>query len=194
MKLLTQLLWLFLYAALVENIVFARAVHTNHLQESSGSYRAIFSFSGLVALLSMTGGALTWVIEYFFSTERWWVELRWGISLVCLITAYLLWMLLHRYVPVVPLDGLSMVAGLGITAYATILLSMANHLPLLQTIFYCGGSAVGLMIALLLVHSGMERLTLCPVPRAFSGFPVLMIYLGILSMAIYGLIGHQLPT
>jgi electron transport complex protein RnfA len=45
-----------------------------------------------------------------------------------------------------------------------------------------------------LIGAGMERIALCRVPKAFRGLPVLLIYLGLLSLAFYGLIGHQLPT
>ena len=30
------------------------------------------------------------------------------------------------------------------------------------------------------------------VPRAFRGLPILLIYIGILSLALYGLLGHPL--
>ena len=38
------------------------------------------------------------------------------------------------------------------------------------------------------------RLAICNVPRAFQGLPIRLMYIGLLALATYGLIGHQLPV
>ena len=79
-------------------------------------------------------------------------------------------------------------------AYGIVVLSMANYADPLQAIVYAFGCCFGLTAAQLLIHAGHERISLSAVPRPFAGLPVLLIYIGILSLAIYGLVGHQLPT
>ena len=54
------------------------------------------------------------------------------------------------------------------------------------------GAGAGYVLAMLLCWSIRERLDLSDIPRAFRGAPILFIYLGLLSLALFGLVGHQL--
>lgn len=54
------------------------------------------------------------------------------------------------------------------------------------------GAGGGYVTAMLICWSIRERLDLCDIPRAFRGAPILFIYLGLLSLALFGLVGHQL--
>ena len=54
------------------------------------------------------------------------------------------------------------------------------------------GAGGGYVLAMLLCWSIRERLDLCDIPKAFRGAPILFIYLGLLSLALFGLVGHQL--
>ncbi len=64
----------------------------------------------------------------------------------------------------------------------------------LQTIGYAFGAGVGFTLAILIIYYARKRLAISPVPRSFRGMPILLLYIGFLSLAIYGLIGHGLPS
>lgn len=70
----------------------------------------------------------------------------------------------------------------------------AGYAPLLQTLGFSIGSGIGYTLALVIVREGRIRLSLANIPKAFRGLPVTLLYLGIFSLSIYGLIGHALPT
>lgn len=55
------------------------------------------------------------------------------------------------------------------------------------------GSAIGFTMATYFIGIAYERLSSEQVPAAFRGFPITLIYIGLVSLAIYGLIGHELP-
>lgn len=55
------------------------------------------------------------------------------------------------------------------------------------------GSALGFTIATYFISIAFERLSSEEVPAAFRGFPITLIYIGLVSLALYGLIGHELP-
>ena len=93
-----------------------------------------------------------------------------------------------------PFEQLLASAAFNGAVFAAVLLAAADRLSLFQTVVYCLGSAAGLTLAMMLIHSGRERMELSEVPRAFRGLPVTMIYIDILCLAIYVLIGHQLPA
>lgn len=59
---------------------------------------------------------------------------------------------------------------------------------------YCVGAGLGFGLALLLFWLLQQRIAFCNVPRTFRGLPITMIYLGLVSLALYGLVGSQLPA
>lgn len=54
------------------------------------------------------------------------------------------------------------------------------------------GTGLGFILASYLISIGYDRLNSDKIPPAFRGFPITLIYIGILSLAFYGLIGHEL--
>lgn len=59
---------------------------------------------------------------------------------------------------------------------------------------YCVGAGVSFTAALLLLWSVRQRLALTRVPKAFRGLPITLLSLGIISLALFGLLGNQLPA
>ena len=55
------------------------------------------------------------------------------------------------------------------------------------------GSGLGFTLATFFVRLAYEHLSSDEVPEMFRGFPITLIYIGLASLAIYGLIGHELP-
>ena len=55
------------------------------------------------------------------------------------------------------------------------------------------GSGLGFTLATFFVRLAYEHLSSDEVPETFRGFPITLIYIGLASLAIYGLIGHELP-
>ncbi len=55
------------------------------------------------------------------------------------------------------------------------------------------GTGIGFTLATYFVGLAYEKLSAEEVPYAFRGFPITLIYIGIVSLAIYGIIGHELP-
>ena len=51
-------------------------------------------------------------------------------------------------------------------------------------------NGVGYLVAVFIVDEGRRRLRSKDVPSIFQGLPASLIYIGILSLAIYGLLGH----
>jgi len=55
------------------------------------------------------------------------------------------------------------------------------------------GTAIGFTLASYFVGIAYERLSSVSIPEPFRGFPITLIYIGLVSLAMYGLIGHELP-
>jgi electron transport complex protein RnfA len=186
-----------LFAAVVENLVFARALGVDGILRQPLGYRNIARFGAAVTLVALLGCTLAWLACDLFGEEPFWPGVRWLVAFLCVTAAYLLVYALFGRAGLNPPGGgncfLSSAAFNG-AALGTVLLSLSNRAALPATVAYCLGCSLGLTAAMMLIHSGRERLELSRVPRSFTGLPVTLIYIGILSLAIYGLIGHQLPT
>ena len=55
------------------------------------------------------------------------------------------------------------------------------------------GTGLGFPLATFFVRLAYKQLSSEEVPPSFRGFPITLIYIGIVSLAVYGLIGHELP-
>lgn len=76
---------------------------------------------------------------------------------------------------------------------ALILESYVTDLTVGGYIGFGVGTGIGFTFATYLVRLGYRKLSAKSVPSPFRGFPVTLIYIGIVSLALYGLIGHELP-
>lgn len=76
---------------------------------------------------------------------------------------------------------------------AMLLASNISELSLGGYIGYGIGVGVGFTFVVYLLSLAYEQLNSIDIPPAFRGLPITMIYIGIISLAVYGLIGHELP-
>ena len=195
-----ELIILFLSAMIIENAVFARGLVMGDVLRRTETYQSILWFGGFVAVVASLAGAFAWGAA--LAADRWpaLVQCWWILLMLCVTAAYGLVLAALRFkmkksgASGAPFEQLLASAAFNGAVFAAVLLAAADRLSLFQTVVYCLGSAAGLTLAMMLIHSGRERMELSGGPRAFRGLPVTMIYIGILCLAIYGLIGHQLPA
>ena len=74
----------------------------------------------------------------------------------------------------------------------TILICVNQNFNLPETVAFSLGSALGYLFAVAIVDEGRRRLQSKDVPATFTGMPISLIYIGILALAIYGLVGHSI--
>ena len=73
----------------------------------------------------------------------------------------------------------------------TLLICANQNFTLLQSVAFGFGSGLGYLFAVFIVDEGHRRLRSKDVPAIFKGLPASLVYIGILSLAIYGLTGHS---
>ena len=74
----------------------------------------------------------------------------------------------------------------------TLLVSVTQSFNFWQTMGFALGSGVGYLVAVLVVREGRRKLENEDVPSTFRGLPITLLYIGILSLAIYGFTGHMI--
>ncbi|MEG2053576.1 MAG: Rnf-Nqr domain containing protein [Oscillospiraceae bacterium] len=73
----------------------------------------------------------------------------------------------------------------------TLLTTVTRNYTFLETLAFAIGSAVGYVLAVLLVTEGQRKLRNRNIPQSFKGLPANLVYIGILALAIYGFTGHM---
>ena len=181
-------------SAVIENLLFARAIGADHILRQTRSYRFIIEFGLGAAVISGVTVMPLWWLSQTFGRESWWNYAR-SMAAVLLIAVVSLLLTIAMAAGRIQRPMRLVDQGAVYSAsLAIVLLSLTAKMAFLPSVLYCFGASAGLAAAMILVHAGRERLELCVLPRSFEGLPITMIYIGILSLAIYGLIGHQLPT
>lgn len=81
-------------------------------------------------------------------------------------------------------------AAFNCSVLGTLLIAANQNYTLLQFIAFGLGSGLGYLFAVLIMDEGRRRLRSKAIPAVFRGLPSYLIYIGILSLALYGLLGH----
>jgi len=182
---------------ILQNVVLARAFFSEDPNRFSRTYRGTLRLGLITAAVAVLATVFAVALRQLFAQALLWAPARWAAYFCCVAVSFLLLRPLFARL----LNGRHGVSDKGLlyaafngAVYGIVLLSMANYTSPLLAIVYALGCSIGLTAAQLLIHAGSERISLSAVPRPFAGLPILLIYIGILSLAIYGLVGHQLPT
>ena len=197
MNSLVNFFFIIVTAAIVENVVFARALATSHLMDRTRDFRNVLLLGGLMAIISGLSAIFIWLIKglaIFDNLRAYYLPL---IYLACISVVYVLVCLaLKKWRPegFVALGSLLSGVAYSGAVFGIQIIASNEHFGFADTFAYAIGGALGVTIALLMIISARERLNFSAVPRSFAGLPILLIYIGILSLAIYGLIGHQLAA
>ncbi len=55
---------------------------------------------------------------------------------------------------------------------------------------YGMGTGIGFFLASLLLNIAHEKLDSDKIPKAFRGYPIMLVYIGVISLAFYALVGY----
>ncbi|MBP1554296.1 MAG: hypothetical protein J6J58_03995 [Oscillospiraceae bacterium] len=83
-------------------------------------------------------------------------------------------------------------ASINSAIVGTVILTVYQGLDFGESIAFALGSSVGYFLAIILISEGERKIAHDRVPEAFRGLPITLIYISILALGIYGLIGHMI--
>lgn len=189
MENISQFLLYALTAALLENILFTRALGIR--LTAFRHPRELLSHGVMLTGITFVSSFLCYGVRHLFAEQSLSPTLAALCYLVCVTVVYLALFPVCRRTE---LRKMLPVSAFGCAVLGALILSSPDQVSLAATAGFGLGSGVGYTLALFLIETGRQRLELTSLPRAFKGMPILLLYTGIVSLAIYGLIGHQLPT
>ena len=186
-----------LSAVTLENIVFTRALGVDKSTITAKSQKSILTFGLITTLLIILSVSINYFFNFWIGK---YVKTAMVHYMICFVSSILSYIIVvsaikkidyNFYFKTKQMFLLSMFTG---CVYGTVLVVSIHPGDFIFALANALGSGIGFTLSMFLVHMGRERIALLNVPRAFKGVPIMLLYLGILSLAIYGLIGHQLPA
>ena len=197
MSFIFQFLTMMLTALFVENIIFTRALGTSWLFYLTKNPKEILKYTllltGVTTLSGIIGYPLRGLLHSHGMSHVLVPIMFIAITAAVYLTAY--FVIIKFFPEKFENPGLNLgTAVFNCAALGTLLVPANIRLDLISTVGYGIGMSLGFGFAAVIVGYGLTRLEYCRVPKIFRGVPIALIYLGLLSLAFYGLVGHQLPT
>lgn len=185
-------------AMALENPVFGRALGLGRESMFLRSPRQCLFFGGTLTWMAVAGSFFVALTNFLLIDNPHILILRPIGYFAGIVTVYLVAVKIFRHTFSVDVFGkiraVMPIAALNSALFGAFYISASQNLKVFETIGYALGSGLGYTAAILIIYFARKRLAISPVPRTFRGMPILLIYLGLISLALYGLIGHALPT
>lgn len=183
-----------LAALLASNLILMQALGTSTLFIAAGSRRNLVVTASVITIFTTLGSAAAYLInnilgQKYDNFRLVFYTISVGIIYVVLLSALYFFnrTAFSKYKQYIHISAFNCaVMGTLFTiceseALAEEKFSFLNYLS-------CGFKAgVGFIIAALILTSAFKKLNSSKVPSSFRGFPAMLIYLGIISMAVYSL-------
>ena len=196
-----QFLTYALVAVTLENAVLSRSLGSSRLLILGRSVKGILVCGGVVTIATVATCLLAYpvnrLLDEYLSGSSWIGRLRPLLFMLITTAVYVgLYFANEKWAkPYSPMiRGIIPMVTLNCVVLGTALIVATGGLDFSQSMGYALGSGVGYTLAGLLIRAGQRRMELSEVPRAFRGMPITWIYIGLVALAFYGLVGHGLPT
>ena len=185
-----------LTAVFLENVIFSRALGTSRMLGVLKRRSDILAFGITVTCITLLAAALSYpmgILLQGYEVKSYFRPLAY---VLCVAAVYLaVYTGTKHFLPKLFLRiGRHLTfASFNCAVLGSIFLSANQSFTFAKSLGFGFGSGLGFTLATLLVAEGSRRLLLCDVPKSFRGFPILLIYIGLVALSLYGLVGHQLP-
>lgn len=179
-------------AVFAQNLVLTGGIGASRLIRAVRKPGQLLPYGLTVTLFTVAAGIITYPVNLLIKDSEAGVYLRPVLFALCITVIYIaVYLTGKRFLPKLYEkygNMLTSCAFNGIVAGVPFIVSLRAY-SFAQAIGFCFGSAVGFMLAALLVSEGLRVLDSAELPRAFRGIPASLLYIGILSLAFAGFSG-----
>lgn len=185
LKYLGEFLSYILFAVFAQNLLLGKAVGMSDILTAMKHRRSLPKLLLLVGCWSTAGIMMMWALSRFVKNMEGYLLIALMHSLICAALYFQTDRVLARFKPeahdrwkeILPHALInSIVVGAPLSA-------LSSGIPNWYSALGCGiGSALGLGLGIVIVKNGVSLLDRPDIPKAFRGIPIMLIYLGILSL------------
>lgn len=179
-----------LAAVVLENVIFTTAFGTSTLIELVKKRWNILSFGGFITEFAVLSSLIAYFFEWLFRDSKAMLRLMPCVYILSLGLVYIFTLIAIRSISRKVFAALKKYVHLS-AFNCTVLSALFNNSllggGLWQRVLYAAGIGVGFALAAYLVSANYEKLSSEDVPAAFRGFPIYVLYIGIISMIIFAI-------
>ncbi len=190
MELFADLMLLILTATVIENTIFMRAFGISSMILHGKDKNEVLPFGILITFFSVIAALFSYFSRiYIFTTPESLMYLPTlsvvAIGFVYLITLLFLWKFFYRTFKKV--RKFIHVSALNSTVVGVVFCVYSQTLSLPMYLVYAFGTGLGFFLAHFILSVSYDKLNSPKVPESFRGFPAMILYIGIISMAFLAL-------
>ena len=190
---LAEMLSFFVSVALLQNVILTTGFGSSIMIHMVKKPKSIWLFSAILGFFSVLTVVIAYPLDQRFGTDTtnfWRPFMMVAITVVLYIVTTLLlkWLLpnfygrVNRLLPMAAFNNL--VTGIALVCNAHFSTNLAGNVGLAV------GSALSFGILTWLTAEGMERMDNPDMPEAFRGMPSILLYVGLLALALMGFVSN----
>lgn len=182
-----------LIAIFVQNSIFERALGINVLLYASRKREHLLGFFAAITYTTTISSAIIWNFDRLFAENEYYsifmpILYVAVVSVLYIVTLVLIWRFFPRL-----FRNIRKYVHLSVfncSVIGALFLCSVQGADIFTYIGYGFGTGIGFLLAAYLLYIAADRLNSPLVPAAFRGFPIMLVYVGILSLALYAFTGY----
>lgn len=185
MKYLGEFLSYILIAVFAQNLLLGRAIGMSDIITALNHRRSLPKLLLAVGCWSTAGIMLMWTLSRFVTDMDGYILFALMHSLICAVLYFQTDRILARFSPETHdrWSGILPHALINSIVVGAPLSALSSGIPNWYSALGCGiGSTLGLGLGVIIIKNGMAILDRPDIPKAFAGIPVMLIYIGIISL------------
>ncbi len=193
MEILTAVISAAMVSIFVQNAIFERAFGANVAIYASRKESHIMGFAAGMTLMTTVASTVTYFLDGLL------LPLKYGwllmplvymavISALYLIALLGMWRLIPKMFAKV--RKYAHLTVFNCTVIGALFLNSYYGSDIWSYIGYGLGTGIGFFLACLLLNIAREKLDSDKIPKAFRGYPIMLVYIGVISLAFYALVGY----
>lgn len=193
MEVIAKIVSAAMVSVFVQNAIFDRAFGSNVGIYASRKNSTVIGFTlGITAMTTLASIVSFFVDQAMLPTEFGWLFMPLIYSAVISVL-YILGLLgLWRFFPKIfrKIRKYVHLAIFNCTVIGALFLNSNYGSDIWSYIGYGFGTGIGFFLACFLLNISHEKLDSDKIPRIFRGYPIMLVYIGVISLAFYALAGY----
>lgn len=194
MEVIAKFISIALVAVFAENSIFARGLGSSTMLNAAKNKAEIAGFGISITFISTISSAISFFADKLYSDKALsyiYMPLIYVliIGFVYISTLLCLW----KWMPnlFIKIKRYVHISAFNCAVLGALFINSQNGSSFSSYIGHGFGTGIGFIFATYLVSIGYKKLNSDKVPESFRGLPIMLIYIGILSLAFYGMLGYQ---
>ena len=183
-----------LISIFAQNMVLERALGANVLLYASRKKEHVLGFAAAIAYITTVSAPLIWLFDTLLGESGYYRVIMpllyvLTIAVIYIVTLVVIW----RFFPKL-FKSLKKYVHLSVfncSVIGALFLCSQQGNDIFGYLGYGIGTGIGFLVAAYLLYAASARLNSPLIPAAFRGYPIMIVYVGILSLALYAFTGYS---